>query len=49
MECPYCGWELRKIDYKGREIYACENEKCIAFQEYFYIDKEGDLEVGYPC
>jgi hypothetical protein len=35
------------IDYDG-EILKCENDICIAYEQYFYTDRRGILHEGYP-
>ena len=62
MECPICEQELIYVDYFGRicrhqdghvegDIYQCQNEDCVLFEEYFYTYRRApnDLHSGYPC
>ena len=67
MCCPYCEEELECIDYWGQgnpfredfkkrgDIFKCENEDCVSYQQTFFTDNKGqggtsdELIEGYPC
>ena len=34
---------------KSGDIYKCENDRCIMYQESFHTDATGELHEGYPC
>lgn len=62
MECPCCEKELECHDYYGLgipgrsdfkkigDIFKCDTEECLYYQEHFYTKENGDeLFEGYPC